>query len=298
MSEETTLMIFIVEAIVAAIRAGSPLLAGTLGEIYTERSGVLNLGIEGMMIMGAVSAFSVSQITGNVWLGIMFAAAAGAVMAFMHGFFSITLKGNQYVSGLALTMFGLGLSSLIGVKYIGIRGLSLKSLLFGFDALVYIFILLVPLTWFVLFKTRFGISIRSVGENPAAADALGVNVALVRYLCTIFGGAMSGLAGAYLSVSYIPSWTQGMTVGRGWIVLALTIFSGWNPRSALLAAWLFGGVESLQYRLQPLGISPSLLGTLPFVFTIAVLIVSSKETVRRRLGAPSALAKPYKRGEK
>ena len=289
---------FIISAMTAAIRTGSPLLAGTLGEIYTERSGILNLGVEGMMIMGAVSAFSVAQITGNVWLGVLAAAVVGGAMAFIHGFMSITLKANQYISGLALTMFGLGLSSLIGLRYIGIRGYSLKPILFGFDPLVYLFIALVPISWFVLFKTRIGISIRSVGENPAAADALGVNVYLVRYLCTVFGGVLSGLAGAYLSVAYIPSWTQNMTVGRGWIVLALTIFAGWDPRGALLAAWLFGGIDAFQYRLQPLGISPSLLGTLPFVFTILVLVISARETFRRRVGAPSALGKPYIRGEK
>jgi ABC-type uncharacterized transport system permease subunit len=282
----------------AAIRAGSPLLIGTLGEIYTERSGVLNLGLEGMMLMGAVSSFAVAQVTGNVWLGIAAALVAGALMGLLHAFMCVSLKVNQYVSGLSLTMLGSGLSSLIGLGYIGIRGHSLRPVLFGFDILVYAFILLVPVLWFLLFRTRYGIIIRSVGENPAAADSLGVNVDLVRYLCTVFGGALAGVSGAYLSVSYIPSWTQNMTSGRGWIVLALTIFASWDPRGALLGAWLFGGIEALQYRLQPLGISPSLLGALPFVFTIFILVVGSREEVRRLRAAPAALGKPYRRGER
>lgn len=282
----------------AAVRAGSPLLAGTLGEIYTERSGVLNLGLEGMMLMGAVSAFAVAQMTGSVWFGVLAAVLVGGMMALLHGFVCISLKVNQYVSGLALTMLGSGLSSIVGFGYIGIRGHSLRPVLFGFDPLVYLFILMVPLLWFMLFRTSYGIVIRSVGENPAAADSLGINVDKVRYACTVFGGALAGLSGAYLSVSYIPSWTQNMTSGRGWVVLALTIFASWDPLGALLGAWLFGGIEALQYRLQPLGISPSLLGTLPFVFTILILLLGSRKGMRRIRAAPSALAKPYRRGER
>jgi simple sugar transport system permease protein len=280
------------------VRAGSPLLAGTLGEIYTELSGVLNLGLEGIMLMGAVSAFAVSQVTGNVWLGVFAAGLVGAAVSLIHGLLCITFKTNQYVSGLALTMFGSGLSSLIGLKYIGIRGLSLRPILLGFDPLIFIFILMVPLSWFILFETKYGIIIRSVGENPAAADVQGVNVDLVRYVCTLLGGVLIGLSGAYLSVSYIPSWTQNMTSGRGWIVLALTIFSSWDPRWALLGAGLFGGIEALQYRLQPLGISPSLLGTIPFIFTIIILVIGSRQKIGRLRGAPSALGRPYVRGEK
>lgn len=292
------IIMFILTTFRAAIRAGSPLLAGTLGEIIVERSGVINLGVEGMMIMGAVSAFGVAQITGNVFLGVLVATIVGGGMALIHGFMSITLRVNQYVSGIALTMFGSGLSSLIGLQYIGIPGYSLKPILFNFDLLVYFFIFLVPILWLMLYKTKMGIIIRSVGENPEAADLLGINVNLVRYLCTIFGGALAGLSGAYLSVSYIPSWTQNMTVGRGWIVIALTIFASWDPVGALLGSWIFGGIEALQYRLQPLGISPSLLGTLPFIFTMLVLVVSAKESFKKRVGAPSALGKPYKRGKK
>jgi len=289
----TTLLPIITSIIKVAIEAGSPLLAGTLGEIFTERSGVINLGVEGMMIMGAVSAFLFSQITANAWIGIMGAALIGGAMALIHAFMSVKLKVNQNISGLALAMLGSGLSSLIGQKYIGIPGYTLKPILFGLDALTIFFILLVPASWIILFKTKIGISIRSVGDNPEAAYSLGVNVYAIRYICTVIGGVLAGLAGAYLSLSYIPSWTENMTVGRGWIVLALTIFASWNPIHALIGSWLFGGIEAIQYRLQPLGISPSLLGTLPFIFTIIMLVIGTRERVRKRMGAPAALGKPF-----
>ncbi len=304
---------FVLDALRAAIPAGTPLLLGTLGEIYAERSGVLNLGVEGMMIMGAVTGFGVTLTTGNVWLGIAVAALVGGLLALVHAFVSITLRANQVVSGLALTMFGSGLSGLIGKRYVGIplpfrlRSLSIPLLsdipilgpvLFRHDPLVYLSLALVPLLWFVLFKTRAGISIRSVGEAPATADALGVNVYLVRYLCVFFGGILAGLGGAYLSVVYAPAWVEGMTAGAGWIVIALTIFAMWSPTRALVGAYLFGGVKVLQYRLQPLGISPNLLNMLPFIFTIIVLLAGTGEVIRKRIGAPSALGIPYAREEK
>jgi len=307
-----------VETLKAAMRAGTPLLFGTLGEIYAERSGVLNLGVEGMMIMGAVTGFGVTLITGNAWLGLAMAALVGGLLALIHAFVSITLRANQVVSGLALTMFGLGLSGLIGKRFVGtplpfrlrpvpIPVLSdipiLGPLLFQHDPLVYVSLALVPVLWFILFKTRAGISIRSVGESPATADALGVNVYLIRYLCVFLGGALAGLGGAYLSVVYAPAWIEGMTAGAGWIVIALTIFAMWSPTRALLGAYLFGWVKVLQYKLQPpppegLGISPNLLAMLPFVFTIIVLLAGTGEVMRKRIGAPSALSIPYAREEK
>jgi len=304
---------FILDALRAAIPAGTPLLLGTLGEIYAERSGVLNLGVEGMMIMGAVAGFGTTLATGNPWLGLAMAALVGGLLGLIHAFVSITLRANQVVSGLALTMFGLGLSGLIGKRYVGtplpfrlrsfpIPVLSdipiLGPLLFQHDPLVYVSLALVPLLWLILFKTRAGISIRSVGESPATADALGVNVYLVRYLCVFLGGILAGLGGAYLSVVYAPAWIEGMTAGAGWIVIALTIFAMWSPTRALLGAYLFGGVKVLQYRLQPLGISPNLLNMLPFAFTIIVLLAGTGEVIRKRIGAPSALGIPYARGEK
>ncbi|UCF62126.1 MAG: ABC transporter permease [Anaerolineaceae bacterium] len=306
-------MQFILSALRAAIPAGTPLLFGTLGEVYTERSGVLNLGIEGMMIMGSVTAFGVAHTTGNVWLAILLAALAGGLLALLHAFASITLKVNQVVSGLAITMLGLGVSGMMGKRYIGqpldagftavdIPLLSdipiFGPLLFQFDPLVYLAILLVPLLWFVLYRTRWGLSLRSVGESPATADALGVNVVAVRYGAVFFGGLLAGVGGAYLSVVYAPAWIEGMTAGAGWIVIALTIFAMWDPLRALLGAYLFGGVRVLQYRLQPLGISPNLLAMLPFIFTILVLVASAGEAMRRRIGAPAALMQPYTREER
>jgi len=304
---------FILSVLRAAIPAGTPLLYGTLGEVYAERSGVLNLGVEGMMIMGAVSGFAVAQTTGNVWLGILAAALVGGLLALIHAFASVSLRVNQVVSGLALTMLGLGVSSMMGKKFVGqplaarlqpinIPGLSdlpvLGELLFRFDVLIYLGVLLVPVLWFVLYKTRMGVTLRSVGENPSAADSLGVNVVLVRYMAVVFGGMLAGVGGAYLSISYAPAWIEGMTAGAGWIVIALTIFAIWDPRRALLGAYLFGGVRVLQFRLQPLGISPNLLNMLPFLLTILVLWVSSGQAAKRRIGAPAALMTAYAREER
>lgn len=309
---------FVASLLHDAIRSGTPLLLGTLGEIYTERSGVLNLGVEGMMIMGAVTGFGVTLATGNVWLGILAGALVGGLSALIHAFLSITLRANQVVSGLALTMFGLGMSGLIGGLFVGLPLLSplrpisipvlsntpiLGPFLFEHDLLVYFSIALVPLLWFILFKTRAGINIRSVGESPATADALGVNVSRVRYLCVFLGGLLAGLGGAYLSVAYRPAWTEGMTAGIGWIVIALTIFAMWSPGRALIGSYLFGGVEALQFRLQPppphgLGISPNLLAMLPYALAVIVLLAGTRETIRKRMGAPSALGTPYVRGEK
>lgn len=304
---------FVLSALRAAIPAGTPLLYGTLGEVTAERSGVLNLGVEGMMIVGAVMAFGVTHTTGNIWLGVAAAALAGGLLALVHAFASITLRVNQVVSGLALTMLGLGLSGLVGKRYIGmpprtrlaalaVPGLSdlpiIGPLFFRYDPLVYLAILMVPVLWFIMYKTRWGITLRSVGESPATADALGVNVFRVRYLAVFFGGLMAGVGGAYLSVVYAPAWIEGMTAGAGWIVIALTIFAMWDPVRALLGAYLFGGVRVLQYRLQPLGISPNLLNMLPFVFTILVLLFSAGEAMRKRIGAPAALMQPYMREER
>ncbi len=304
---------FILVTLKAAIPAGTPLLFGTLGEIAAERSGVLNLGVEGMMIVGAVTAFGITQATGNVWLGVLAAALMGGLLALVHAFASITLRVNQVVSGLALTMLGMGLSGLVGKRYIGmppaarLRPVSipvlsdlpvLGSLLFQHDLLAYLAILMVPAMWFILYKTRWGITLRSVGESPATADAMGVNVFLVRYVAVFFGGVMAGVGGAYLSVVYTTAWIEGMTAGAGWIVIALTIFALWDPVRAILGAYLFGGVRVLQYRLQPLGIPPNLLNMLPFALTILVLWLSAGEAARKRIGAPAALMRPYSREER
>jgi len=291
---------------------GTPLLLGTLGEIFAERSGVLNLGVEGMMIMGAYSAFTTAYITGNPWLGILMGAVVGGAFSLIHAFTSVTLKANQVVSGLSLTMLGLGLSGVLGRGWEGkplpvslpkitVSSLSkipfLGAILFeGQNLIVYLTILLVPLLWFILYRTRIGITIRSVGESPATADSLGINVDRVRYMCVFLGGVLAGVAGGYLSVAYRPAWTEGMTAGTGWIVIALTIFAFWNPAYGMLGAYLFAALYHLSYRLQP-WVSPELLKAMPYAFAILVLIFVSRGTLQKRMGAPAALALPYTRGE-
>jgi len=297
----------------ATAAAGTTYLLATVGEILTERSGVQNLGVEGMMSMGAVASFGVSTTTGNVWLGTVAGALAGSLLALIHALVCVTLRRNQIVSGLSLTMFGVGLSGLLGKAYVGLPLPSklpkvpipllsevpvLGAFLFDHDPLTYTSLLLVPVSWYLLFRTSGGIIIRSVGENPDAVDALGVSVEKTRYACTFLGGLLIGLAGAYLSLSYTPAWSEGMTSGKGWIVVGLTIFAMWSPRRALLGAYLFGGVEILQFMLQPYGISASLLAALPYVATIVALLFGASERMRKKIGPPSALGKSYKRREK
>ena len=295
-----------------ALAFGTPLLWGTLGEIYAERAGVVNLGVEGMMVLGAFSAFAVAQSTGHPGLGILAAAAVGGIAALIHAFLTVTLRANQYVSGLALTMFGLGLAGLLGRGWEGIPlrqplpsfsvpGLAriplLGPMLFQDQSvLTYTGLALAAVLWVVLYRTRWGIVLRSVGESPATADALGVNVFLVRYLAVMFGGLLAGVAGGYLSVEYRPSWTEGMTAGMGWIVIALTIFAAWDPLQAVWGALFFGALYHLSYRLQA-WLPPELLKLMPYAFAILVLAIAGIGGKRRR-GAPGALGLPYARGEK
>ncbi|HIC95058.1 TPA: ABC transporter permease [Candidatus Bipolaricaulota bacterium] len=295
-----------------ALAYGTPLLLGTLGEIYAERSGVLNLGVEGMMIMGAFTAFATTYTTGDPWLGLLVAACVGGGFSLIHAFVSITIRANQIVSGLALTMLGLGLAGILGrgwegkplpvtlptitVPYLSeIPGIG-PSLFTGQNGLVYLAVGLAFFLWFVLYKTRIGISIRAVGEDPATADAMGVDVFRTRYLCVLLGGLLAGLGGGYLSVAYRPAWTEGMTAGMGWIVIALTIFSFWNPLLGLAGAYFFGALYHLSYRLQP-WTSPELLKAMPYAFAILVLALVARGTLRRRMSAPAALCQPYVRGE-
>ncbi len=303
---------WLIGTISRALIYGTPLLLGTLGEIYAERSGVLNLGIEGMMIMGAYTGFATAYTTGDPWLGILAAACVGGGFSLIHAFVTITLRANQIVSGLALTMLGLGLAGMLGRGWEG-RPLKapLTSITVPFlseipwvgpsffveqNAIVYLGILLTFLLWFVLYRTRIGITIRAVGEDPAAADAMGVNVDKVRYSCVFLGGLLAGLAGGYLSVAYRPAWTEGMTAGMGWIVIALTIFAFWNPLYGMLGAYFFGALYHLSYRLQP-WTSPELLKAMPYAFAILVLVAVARGTLRRRVGAPAALCEPYMREE-
>ncbi len=297
------------------LRSATPLLLAALGEIYAERSGILNLGVEGMMAVGALSSFATALVTGNPWLGVLVGMLSGGSLSMIHGAISIGLKGNQVVSGLALTMFGLGLSSVLGRVYVGnqlpvearflpkpVEPLSsipvLGKVLFDQDPLFYVSLLLALIMWFLLYRTKYGIVIRSTGENPAAVDAMGINVNKVRYLSTLIGGILAGLAGAYLSVAYNPAWIENMTAGRGWIALALVIFSLWDPLRALLGSYLFGVVEASGYTLQAYGYSQWLLNGLPYLLTIVILTLGATESMRRRMGAPAALGKPYEREER
>jgi len=305
---------FLVSLFAHAVQAGTPLLLATMGEIYAERSGVLNLGLEGIMIMGALSAFLVSFRTGDVALAIVVAALVGMVLSFVHAFLSITLKANQIVSGLAISIFGLGASGFLGRPLIGQTASKLQAsplpllrdipvlgpILFSGDVLIYFSIIASAILWFVLFRTKLGLNIRSVGENPSMADSLGVSVDITRYVCVLLGGALGGLGGAYLSIVYTPLWIEGMSGGRGWIAIALTIFAMWNPLRAILGAYLFGGVIALQFRLQAMGIgteTPQLLIMLPYVVTIVALVGTSSATLKKRVGVPAALGIPYVRGE-
>lgn len=283
---------WILTTIVRALAVSTPLLWASLGEIYAERSGVINLGVEGMMILGALFGFVVAHVTGYPVAGLLAAAAAGGLAALLHAFVSVTLRANQYVSGLALTMLGLGLAGVLGR---GWEGIPLLNTLPEISGLTYMGLLLAVGLWLVLHHTRLGMVIRSTGESPAAADALGVNVYLVRYLCVVFGGVLAGVAGGFLSVAYRPSWTEGMTAGLGWIAIAITIFAGWDPLRAVAGAFLFGALFHLSFRLQA-WVPPEALRMMPFVFTILVLAATSSR--RRGQGSPEALGLPYAGGGK
>jgi simple sugar transport system permease protein len=297
--------------LISVTEAATPLLLASLGEIYSERSGVINLGIEGMMLIGAYTAFITSNITGNVWLAVLVAGLAGALLSSIHAFLSITLKVNQIVSGLALSLMGVGVSGLLGQGLIGLAAPRLTRIhipilssipiigpvLFAQDPLVLISVLLAPALWFILFKTMIGLKIRSVGENPEAADVAGINVDLVRYASVIFGGFLSGIAGSYFSLVLSAAWIENMTAGRGWIALGLVIFSFWNPLYALIGSYIFGILEVVQYRFQILFNLPTeLFSALPYGITLIALAIFSTEYARKKVGAPAALGKPYIRG--
>lgn len=305
-----------VAALAAAIIAGTPILYAALGEILAERAGVLNLGVEGMMLVGAVTGFMVTARAANPWLGFIVAMLAAGGTAAIFAFLTITLRSNQVVTGLALTLFGTGLSGFLGKPYIGvplpvsfkavaIPGLSqipiLGPILFRHDPLVYLTYILVPLLWYYLYHTRPGLNLRAVGENPGAADALGVNVFALRYLHVIIGGMLAGAGGAYLSLAYAPSWLEQMTAGRGWIAVALVIFAVWDPLRAVVGAYLFGGVDSLAYTLQAatkISIPSFFLKMLPYILTVMVLIIATRQTRIKHIGAPGALGTPYDREER
>ncbi len=311
---EGDVLVLVVSVLQAAVRSGTPILFVCIGEIYAERSGVLNVGLEGLMLVGAIAGFFASVTSTNPVVGILAAAGAGALFSLIHAFVTITLRADQIVSGLTLTILGTGISGFFGKPMIGQVGPGFDKLevplladipvlgkvLFQQDAMVYLSYLMVPLAWWVMYKTHLGLAIRSVGENPATADSLGVSVVRIRYGCVLFGGAMAGLGGAYLSLAYTTMWIEQMSGGRGWITLALVIFAGWNPARAVLGAYLFGGADALQLRIQAVGLDvPTyFLMMLPYVLTITILVLASRASLKRRIGAPAALGIPYSREER
>ena len=289
--------------------AATPLIYAALGELVVERSGVLNLGVEGMMLVGALAAFAVSVTTGSLLLGFLAAAGAAMTLALLFGFLTLTLQTNQVATGLALTLFGLGLSAFLGRSYAGMPGGGMPNLhvpalsdipfvgplLFRFDAAVYGSVLLYLAIRYFLKSTRGGLLLRAVGESPAVAHALGQPVLRTRYLAVLFGGATSGIAGAYLSTALTPMWVEGMSSGRGWIALALVVFATWKPQRVLLGAYLFGGVTVLQLHAQGLGLDfPSeFLSMLPYIATIIVLVLICRDPKTILLNQPASLGQNF-----
>ncbi len=312
----------------AGVTSGTVLLFATLGEILAERSGVLNLGVEGMMLIGAMSAFSVAVYTGNPWLGLLVAMLVAGLISQIHAFISIHLQADQVVSGLSLTFLGAGISLVFGE---GLSKAGTISLLPNFSIpllaqipfigpifftnqsiLVYLGYLITPLAWYYINRTRPGLHLRAVGEYPAAADALGINVYRTRYLYVFVGGVFAGLAGATISLAISPGWFSELTTaGQGWIAVGLVIFAQWDPFRAMLGAYAFGALRRLILDIQgptmilglanPFYYNPYwgfFLQMLPYAFTVIVLILGSREAMRKRLGAPAALGNPYIRGER
>lgn len=302
-------LVFAFAILGATLRAAAPLGLAGLGELVSERSGVLNLGVEGMMLVGAVAGFMATAASGSPAIGLLAAMAAGAAMAAVFGFLTLSLMANQVAAGLALTIFGTGFSALVGARFEGVPLKGLATSIFPHLAnappLLQELMRLDPLVWlslaapfaihWFLTRTRPGLVLRAVGESHDVAYALGYSVIRIRYCAVLFGGAMSGLAGAYLSLAYTPMWTQDMVAGRGWIALALVVFSTWKPLWLSLGALLFGFVTIAQFQAEALGlqVSPQLLAMLPYLATIVVLVLISRDSVRLKLNAPGALGKPF-----
>ncbi|MFO7895884.1 MAG: ABC transporter permease [Candidatus Cloacimonadales bacterium] len=298
----------LVTILFAAIASGTIILYATIGEIITERSGILNLGVEGMMLMGAFFGYFVAYHSGSLYLGMLSAGLIGGLMGLVHAFMTITMRANQVVSGLALTMFGQGTSAFFGINLVGktlknsfdpilVPGLSkipiLGEILFQHNIIVYIAFILPFIVWYVLTKTRWGLALKASGEEPLSCEIMGIHVIKVRYIATIVGGIFVGLSGAYLSVAYSRLWVEGMTSGRGWITIALVIFSNWNPMIAYGGAYLFGGLTQLGLNLQKFNLNFPivLLKSTPYVFTILFLLFISLKGKRSNL--PKALGEAY-----
>ncbi len=295
--------------LLTVITAATPLMLAAIGETVVERSGVLNLGVEGMMVMGAVVGFAAANLTGSGALGVLAAIIAGVVMSLLFGFLVLSLATNQVATGLALTLLGLGLSGLIGEPFVGVPGLRLPQLdipglsdipfvgpvIFGQDVVVYLaFILAGGVSWF-LFHTKAGLVLRAVGDNHTSAHALGYPVIKIRYLAVMFGGGCAGLAGGYISLAYTPQWVENMTAGRGWIALALVVFGSWLPRRVTIGAYLFGAVTVLTLHVQAWGVPvPSqLLSSLPYLATIIVLVLISSNRRLTLINTPACLGTAF-----
>ncbi len=291
------------------ITASTPLLLAAVGELVTERSGVLNLGVEGMMIMGAVTGFAAAHTTGSAAVGVAAAIATGVAMALLFAFLTQTLAANQMATGLALTLFGIGLSGLIGQSFTGLPGVKLGAVylpwlsdlplvgpvLFAQDVLVYASVAITAAVAWMFKRTRSGLVIRAVGSNHHSAHALGYDVAGVRYRCIAFGGACAGLAGAYLSLVYTPQWIENMAAGRGWIALALVVFATWSPNRVAVGAYLFGTVWIMGLYAQAIGvaIAPQFLASLPYLVTIAALLAISGNRTLTKVNTPACIGQTF-----
>jgi simple sugar transport system permease protein len=302
-------MDILIPTILTIITAATPLLFAALGELITEKSGVLNLGVEGMILVGAVCGFAAVHFTGSASFGVIAGASAGALLSLIFAVLVLGFQASQVATGLALTIFGVGLSALIGQDLVGIAydGLPkvaipflsdlpvIGEVLFRHDALVYVSLLMVPLVWWFLTHSRAGLVLRAVGDSHDAAHAMGYPVLRIRLMAILFGGAMAGTAGAYLSLAYSPMWIENMSAGRGWIALALVVFATWRPWRVLLGAYLFGGISILQLHAQAMGIGiPSqVMSMLPYLATIVVLVLISRDQNKIKLNSPACIGKPF-----
>jgi len=302
-------MDILLPTLLTIITAATPLLYAAIGEMVTEKSGVLNLGVEGMMLLGAVCGFATVHFTGSATLAVIAGVLAGTAMAALFALLVLGFQASQVASGLALTIFGVGLSALLGQNLVGIAYDGLPSLpipglakipfvgplLFDHNILVYGSIaLVIAVSWF-LRRTRPGLVLRAVGDSHDAAHSIGYPVLRIRFFAILFGGAMSGIAGAYLSLAYSPLWIENMTAGRGWIALALVVFATWRPARVLTGAYLFGGITILQLHAQAMGVGvpPQIMSMLPYLATILVLVLISRDRNKIRLNAPTCIGKPF-----
>jgi general nucleoside transport system permease protein len=299
----------LVQLFALTLAAGTPLVFAALGELVTEKSGVLNLGVEGMMLVGAVMSFIVTAKTHSPWLGVGAGMLAGIAMSMLFAVIALSLLANQVATGLALSIFGVGLSAFLGLSYVSVVIEAMTPvaipvigdwpivgrLISGHTPLVYVSLVLLIAVQLFLYRTRPGLILRAVGESPQSAHAIGYPVRAIRYAAVAFGGACAGIGGAYLAIAYTPLWVEGMTAGRGWIALALVVFATWKPWRVLAGAYLFGGVTLAQFQAQAHGVAipAQLLSMLPYLATIVVLALISRDATTIRLNAPAALGRAY-----